>query len=85
VSIPGVYGGFIDKMPMGAAFNKALTFKMGQTHMQSYMEPLLNRVQEGEIDPSFVISHQVSLDDGPRAYDMFLHKQDEAIKFVLKP
>jgi threonine dehydrogenase-like Zn-dependent dehydrogenase len=85
VSIPGVYGGFIDKMPMGAAFNKALTFKMGQTHMQAYMEPLLNRVQEGEIDPSFVISHQVSLDDGPRAYDMFLHKQDEAIKFVLKP
>jgi threonine dehydrogenase-like Zn-dependent dehydrogenase len=85
VSIPGVYGGFIDKVPMGAAFNKALTFKMGQTHMQAYMEPLLNRVQEGEIDPSFVISHQVSLDDGPKAYDMFLHKKDKAIKFVLKP
>jgi threonine dehydrogenase-like Zn-dependent dehydrogenase len=85
VSIPGVYGGVIDKTPIGAAFNKALTFKMGQTHMQAYMEPLLQRVQEGEIDPSFVITHRVRLDDAPHAYDMFLRKKDECIKVVLTP
>jgi threonine dehydrogenase-like Zn-dependent dehydrogenase len=85
VSIPGVYGGFIDKFPMGAAFNKALTFKMGQTHMHSYLEPLLNRVREGEIDPTFVISHLMPLSDAPHAYDIFLNKQDECTKVVLKP
>jgi threonine dehydrogenase-like Zn-dependent dehydrogenase len=83
VSIPGVYGGFIDKVPMGAAFNKALTFKMGQTHMHSYMEPLLNRVQEGEIDPTFIISHRMPLEDAPTGYEIFLNKQDDCMKVVL--
>jgi threonine dehydrogenase-like Zn-dependent dehydrogenase len=85
VSIPGVYGGIIDKVPMGAAFNKSLTFKMGQTHMHSYMGPLLERVQEGEIDPSFIISHRMSLSDAPTGYDLFLNKRDECTKVVLKP
>ncbi len=85
VSIPGVYGGIVDKIPMGAAFNKGLTFKMGQTHMHSYMEPLLKRVQEDEIDPSFIISHRLDLDDAPMGYDIFLNKQDECTKVVLTP
>jgi threonine dehydrogenase-like Zn-dependent dehydrogenase len=85
VSIPGVYGGIIDKIPMGAAFNKSLSFKMGQTHMHSYMRPLLERVQQDEIDPSFIISHRLDLDDGPLGYDMFLNKRNECTKVVLKP
>ncbi len=67
VSIPGVYGGFLDKMPMGAAMNKGLTFKMGQTHMQRYMQPLLERIQNGEIDPARVITHRLGIDDAPGA------------------
>ena len=66
VSIPGVYGGFLDKLPFGAAFQKGLTFKMGQTHMMKYMRPLLDRIERGEIDPSFVITHRLPLDDAPR-------------------
>ncbi|GHO59059.1 zinc-dependent alcohol dehydrogenase [Ktedonobacter robiniae] len=85
VSLPGVYGGFVDKMPMGAAFAKALTFKMGQTHVHRYLHPLLKRIQEAEIDPTFVITHKVSLDQVPQAYDMFKHKQDSCIKVVIKP
>jgi threonine dehydrogenase-like Zn-dependent dehydrogenase len=85
VSIPGVYGGFLDKIPFGAAFAKGLTFKMGQTHMQKYLRPLLERVQRGEIDPSFVITHRLPLDDAPHGYDIFKHKEDECIKIVLKP
>jgi threonine dehydrogenase-like Zn-dependent dehydrogenase len=85
VSIPGVYGGIVDKIPMGAAFNKSLTFKMGQTHMHAYMEPLLKRVQEDEIDPSYIISHRLNLDDAPMGYDMFLNKRDECTKVVMKP
>jgi threonine dehydrogenase-like Zn-dependent dehydrogenase len=85
VSIPGVYGGIIDKVPMGAAFNKSLTFKMGQTHMHSYMKPLLDRVQQDEIDPSFIISHRLDLSDAPVGYDMFLNKRDDCTKVVLKP
>jgi threonine dehydrogenase-like Zn-dependent dehydrogenase len=85
VSIPGVYGGFLDKIPFGAAFAKGLTFKMGQTHMQKYLRPLLERVQRGEIDPSFVITHRLRLDDAPHGYDIFKHKEDECIKVVLKP
>jgi threonine dehydrogenase-like Zn-dependent dehydrogenase len=85
VSIPGVYGGFVDKMPMGAAFSKGLTFKMGQTHVQKYMRLLLARIERGEIDPSFVITHRLSLDDGPCAYKMFKDKRDGCIKVVLKP
>lgn len=85
VSLPGVYGGFVDKMPMGAAFAKGLTFKMGQTHVHRYLHPLLKRIQEAEIDPSFVITHKVSLDGVPHAYDVFKHKQDSCIKVVIKP
>src|SRR5688572_27641074 len=85
VSIPGVYIGFPDKFPLGAAMNKALTFKMGQTHTQRYTKPLLERVQKGEIDPSFVITHRLPLKDGPGAYMIFRDKQDECIKVVLKP
>ena len=85
VSIPGVYVGFLDKMPFGAAINKGLTFKMGQTHMLRYMKPLLDRISKGEIDPSFVITHRLPLEDAPRAYKMFRDKQDECIKVVMKP
>jgi threonine dehydrogenase-like Zn-dependent dehydrogenase len=85
VSIPGVYGGFLDKVPFGAAFNKGLTLKMGQTHMQRYMQPLLSRVAQGEIDPSFVITHRLPLDAAPSAYRTFRDKQDQCIKVVLDP
>ncbi|AFZ21441.1 zinc-dependent alcohol dehydrogenase [Allocoleopsis franciscana] len=85
VSLAGVYGGFLDKVPMGAAFNKGLTFKMGQTHVHRYLRPLLERVQNGEIDPSFVITHKMSLEDAPKGYEIFKHKKDNCIKVVLKP
>jgi threonine dehydrogenase-like Zn-dependent dehydrogenase len=85
VSIPGVYGGIIDKMPIGAAFNKGLTFRMGQTHMQRYLRPLHDRIVNGEIDPSFVITHRLNLDEAPEAYRTFRDKKDGCIKVVLKP
>jgi threonine dehydrogenase-like Zn-dependent dehydrogenase len=85
VSIPGVYGGFLDKIPFGAAFNKGLTFKMGQTHVQKYLQPLLERIEHGEIDPSFVITHTLRLDEAPHGYEIFKHKEDGCIKVVLKP
>jgi threonine dehydrogenase-like Zn-dependent dehydrogenase len=85
VSIPGVYGGFVDKVPLGAAFNKGLTMKMGQTHVHRYLRPLLDRVQKGEIDPSFVITHRMKLDEAPHAYEIFKQKKDNCIKVVLKP
>lgn len=85
VSIPGVYGGVVDKFPIGAAFNKGLTLKMGQTHMMRYMKPLLERIEKGEIDPSFVITHRLPLEEAPRAYEIFKHKQDGCVKVVLKP
>jgi threonine dehydrogenase-like Zn-dependent dehydrogenase len=85
VSIPGVYGGFMDKFPTGAMMNKGLTIRTGQTHMMKYMRPLLDRVQRGEIDPSFVITHRLPLDQAPHGYEIFKHKQDECIKVVLKP
>jgi threonine dehydrogenase-like Zn-dependent dehydrogenase len=85
VSVPGVYGGIIDKFPMGPFMNKGLTMKTGQTHMMKYMKPLLERVQRGEIDPSFVITHKLKLDDAPHAYEIFKHKRDRCIKVVLNP
>jgi threonine dehydrogenase-like Zn-dependent dehydrogenase len=85
VSIPGVYGGYLDKVPFGAAFAKGLTFKMGQTHVQRYLKPLLEHIQNGDIDPTFVITHHMSLDEAPKAYEIFKHKDDECIKVVLKP
>ncbi|PSB26699.1 zinc-dependent alcohol dehydrogenase [Stenomitos frigidus] len=85
VSMPGVYGGLLDKVPMGAAFSKGLTFKMGQTHVHRYLQPLLEHIQNGDIDPSFVITHHMALDDAPRGYEIFKHKKDKCIKIVLKP
>jgi threonine dehydrogenase-like Zn-dependent dehydrogenase len=85
VSIPGVYGGLLDKMPFGAAFHKGLTLRMGQTHMMRYMSPLLERVAKGDIDPSFVITHRLRLSDAPEAYKTFRDKRDQCIKVVMKP
>jgi len=85
LSIPGVYGGLIDKIPFGAAMNKGLTFKMGQTHVNRWTDDLLNRIQEGQIDPSFVITHTMSLQDGPEMYKTFRDKKDGCVKVVLKP
>jgi threonine dehydrogenase-like Zn-dependent dehydrogenase len=85
VSIPGVYGGLLDKIPMGAAFNKGLTFKMGQTHVHKYLQPLLQRIQNGDIDPTFIITHRVKLADAPKMYDTFKNKRDNCIKVVMTP
>jgi threonine dehydrogenase-like Zn-dependent dehydrogenase len=85
VAVIGVYGGFIDKFPMGAVVNRSLTIKSAQTHVQRYMRPLLDRIERGEIDPSFVITHQMKLSDAPKGFDIFLNKQDECVKVVLKP
>jgi threonine dehydrogenase-like Zn-dependent dehydrogenase len=85
VSIPGVYGGFLDKMPIGSFMNRSLTLKTGQTHVQRYLKPLLERVQKGEIDPSVIITHRMPLDQAPDAYKMFRDKQDECVKVVLRP
>jgi threonine dehydrogenase-like Zn-dependent dehydrogenase len=85
ISIPGVYGGLVDKIPMGQAMNKGLTFRMGQTHVNRWTDDLLRRIEEGEIDPSFVITHTVPLKDGPEMYKTFRDKQDSCIKVVLKP
>jgi len=85
VSVPGVYGGFDDKIPLGAFMNKALTLKTGQTYMMRYMKPLLDRIEAGEIDPSFVISHKMPITDAPAAYKMFRDKQDKCTKVVLDP
>lgn len=85
VSIPGVYIGYLDKIPMGAAMNKGLTFKMGQTHMKRYTQPLLDRIEAGEIDPSLIITHNRPLEEGPELYKTFRDKKDGCIKVVLKP
>jgi threonine dehydrogenase-like Zn-dependent dehydrogenase len=85
VSVIGVYAGLIDKFPMGAVMNRSLTLRAGQCHVQRYMRPLLERIQRGEIDPSFVITHQMSLEAAPEGFKMFRDKEDECIKVVLKP
>lgn len=85
LSIPGVYGGLVDKIPFGAAMNKSLTLRMGQTHVNRWTDDLLRRIQEGRLDPSFVITHRVSLDQGPEYYKTFREKQDGCIKVVLTP
>jgi threonine dehydrogenase-like Zn-dependent dehydrogenase len=85
VSIPGVYGGFLDKIPFGAAFAKGLTLKMGQTHVHRYLRPLLQKVEKREIDPSFVITHRMPLEEAPRAYEIFTNKRENCIKVVLDP
>ena len=83
VSVIGVYGGFIDKFPMGSVMNRSLTIRTGQCHVQRYMKPLLGHIERGEIDPSFVITHRLRLEDAPKGYDMFLNKLDACEKVVL--
>jgi threonine dehydrogenase-like Zn-dependent dehydrogenase len=85
VSVIGVYGGFIDKYPMGSIMNRSLTIKTGQCHVQRYMRHLLDRIVNGDIDPSFVITHRMRLDDAPKGYRMFRDKEDDCLKVVLKP
>ncbi len=85
LSVPGVYVGFLDKIPFGAAMNKGLTIKTGQTHVQRYLEPLLQKIEAGAIDPSFVITHRLKLADAPDAYKTFRDKEDGCIKVVMTP
>ncbi|MCC2689020.1 MAG: alcohol dehydrogenase groes domain protein [Rhizobiaceae bacterium] len=85
ISIAGVYSGLVDKLPIGQAMNKGLTFRMGQTHVNRWTDDLLRRIEEGQIDPSFVITHTVGLEQGPEMYNIFRNKQDSCIKVVLKP
>ncbi|KJB95555.1 threonine dehydrogenase-like Zn-dependent dehydrogenase [Skermanella aerolata] len=85
VSVIGVYGGFVDKFPFGAVVNRSLTIKAGQAHVQHYMKPLLEHIQKGDIDPSFVITHRLNLNDAASGYSTFLNKQDECMKVVLRP
>jgi len=85
VSVPGVYGGFLDKVPFGSIVNKALTIKSGQTHVQRYLRPLLDLIEQDKIDPSFVVTHHMPLARAPEGYAMFRDKQHECIKVVLKP
>jgi threonine dehydrogenase-like Zn-dependent dehydrogenase len=84
VSVIGVYGGFIDKFPMGAVMNRSLRIMTGQCHVHRYMQPLLERIQNGDIDPTFIITHTMKLSDAPKGYDMFVHKEDHCEKVVLK-
>jgi threonine dehydrogenase-like Zn-dependent dehydrogenase len=85
VSIPGVYGGWLDKFPLGAAFAKGLTLKMGQTHVHRYLPRLLEHIERGDIDPSFVVTHRVTLDEAPEMYQVFRDKRDDCIKVVMTP
>jgi threonine dehydrogenase-like Zn-dependent dehydrogenase len=85
VSVMGVYGGIMDKFPTGAFMNKGLQLRSGQAHVHKYLKPLYEHIRNGDIDPSFVITHQLGLDDAPNAYETFKHKQDDCVKVVLKP
>jgi threonine dehydrogenase-like Zn-dependent dehydrogenase len=85
VSIVGVYGGLMDKFPIGAVMNRGLTIRSGQCHVHRYLRPLLERIERGEIDPTFVVTHHLPLDEAPRGYELFKQKQDDCLKVVLKP
>jgi threonine dehydrogenase-like Zn-dependent dehydrogenase len=85
LSVPGVYGGLLDKVPFGAFMNKGLTMRTGQTHVNRWTDDLLRRIEEGQIDPSFVVTHTVSMEDGPAMYKTFREKEDGCIKVVIKP
>lgn len=85
ISVVGVYGGVIDKFPFGSIMNRSLTIKTGQAHVQHYMPPLLESIKNGDIDPAFVITHRMRLDEAPVGYDIFKNKQEECIKVVLSP
>jgi threonine dehydrogenase-like Zn-dependent dehydrogenase len=83
--VPGVYGGFVDKFPLGSVMNRSLTIRTGQTHVHRYLKPLVGRIESGEIDPSRVITHRLSLDEAPHGYDIFHRKEEGCIKCVLRP
>jgi len=85
VSVIGVYGGFVDKFPMGSVMNRSLTLRSGQCHVQKYMQPLLEHIEAGRLDPTFIITHRLQLDDAPNGYETFKHKQEECVKVVLSP
>ena len=85
VSVPGVYGGFLDKIPVGSFMNRSLTIKTGQTHVQRYTKPLLEKIERKELNPTAIISHRLSLDDAPEGYDLFKNKREECTKVVLQP
>src|SRR6202012_4445709 len=85
VSIPGVYGGLLDKVPFGAAFGKGVTMKMGQTNMHNYMKPLLEKIEAGQIDPTYIISHRITLDEVPEMYKVWRDKKDKVTKIVIDP
>jgi threonine dehydrogenase-like Zn-dependent dehydrogenase len=85
LSIPGVYGGLLDKVPFGAAFGKGITMKMGQTNMHTYMKPLLERIEKGQIDPTYIISHRITLDEAPEMYQVWRDKQEAVTKIVIDP
>jgi threonine dehydrogenase-like Zn-dependent dehydrogenase len=85
LSIPGVYGGLLDKVPFGAAFGKGITMKMGQTHMHKYMKPLLERIEKGQIDPTYIISHRITLDEAPDMYKVWRDKKEHVTKIVIDP
>jgi threonine dehydrogenase-like Zn-dependent dehydrogenase len=85
LSVPGVYFGFLDKVPYGAFVGKGLTMKSGQTHVQRYLQPLLEKIEKGEIDPSFIITHRIPLSDAPEAYKTFRDKKDGCIKVFMTP
>lgn len=85
LSIPGVYGGLLDKVPFGAAFGKGITMKMGQTNMHNYMKPLLARIEEGQIDPTYIISHRISIDEAPEMYKVWRDKKENVTKIVIDP
>ncbi|MGH4026463.1 MAG: zinc-binding dehydrogenase, partial [Pseudonocardiaceae bacterium] len=85
VSVIGVYGGFVDKFPIGAVMNRSITVRSGQCHVHRYLRPLLNSIVDGVIDPSFVVTHRLGLEEAPRAYQMFKNKEEDCVKVVLKP
>jgi threonine dehydrogenase-like Zn-dependent dehydrogenase len=85
VSVIGVYGGLVDKFPIGAVMNRGLTIRSGQCHVHRYLRPLLERIANGEIDPSFVVTHHLPLDEAPQGYELFKNKEDDCLKVVLKP
>jgi threonine dehydrogenase-like Zn-dependent dehydrogenase len=85
ISVAGVYGGFVDKFPIGAIVNRSLTIRSGQCHVHRYMRPLLERIVRGDIDPTFVVTHRMRLDDAPTGFELFGHKEDECLKVVLTP
>jgi len=85
VSVIGVYGGLVDKFPLGALMNRGLSIKAGQCHVQRYLRPLLQRIADGELDPSFIVTHRLPLDEAPRGYEVFKQKEDGCLKVVLTP